>query len=45
MKMTFNLILICLISAVCLLSGCNTSQGLSQDINQTSDTIHRELNS
>lgn len=34
-----------LFSFVCILSSCNTTKGLSQDINQSSDSIHRTINS
>jgi predicted small secreted protein len=46
MDVILKVILISLLSSLlCILSGCNTTKGLSHDINQTSDSIHRTINS
>ena len=46
MKTLFNFLLI---SSICLssvlLTGCNTTHGLSQDINNASDSVHNAVNS
>ncbi|MDR3492151.1 MAG: hypothetical protein P4M12_08960 [Gammaproteobacteria bacterium] len=34
-----------ILSSTCMLCSCNTTQGLSQDFNQFSDSIHRTVNS
>lgn len=46
MKITFNAILVgFLLSVAFMLCGCNTTKGLSQDVNQASDSIHDAINS
>jgi predicted small secreted protein len=38
-----KIIFLCL--SVCLLNACNTTNGMSQDVNKFSDSVHNAVNS